>query len=93
MSKTRWGIIGTGMIAKVLADAVNATDLAELVAVGSRDEARAQAFAADKGARKAHGSYEALFADPEVEIVYNSLPNSLHCESTVQAAEAGKHVL
>jgi len=93
MSSTRWGIIGTGMIAKVLADAINATDAAELIAVGSRDLARAQAFAGEKGAAKAHGSYEALFADPNVEIVYNSLPNSLHCEWTIKAAEAGKHIL
>ncbi len=93
MSSTRWGIIGTGMIAKVLADAISAADAAELVAVGSRDLARAQAFAADKGAAKAHGSYEDLFADPEIGIVYNSLPNSLHCEWTIKAAEAGKHIL
>jgi len=93
MLKARWGIIGTGMIAKVLADAINAADAAELVAVGSRDPDRAKAFADDKGAARAHGSYEDLFADPEVEIVYNSLPNSLHCEWTVRAAEAGKHIL
>jgi predicted dehydrogenase len=93
MTKTRWGIIGTGGIAKVLADAISATEVAELVAVGSRDLERAKAFAADKGAARAHGSYEDLFADPEVEIVYNSLPNSLHCEWTIRAAEAGKHIL
>jgi xylose dehydrogenase (NAD/NADP) len=93
MSMTRWGIIGTGMIAKVLADALNASDACELVAVGSRDLARAQAFADAKGAARAYGSYGDLFADPEVEIVYNSLPNSLHCEWTTRAAEAGKHIL
>jgi predicted dehydrogenase len=90
---TRWGILGTGMIAKVLADAINASSTAELVAVGSRDLARAQQFAAKTDARRAHGSYEALLADPDVETVYNSLPNSLHCEWTVRTAEAGKHIL
>jgi len=93
MSKTKWAIIGTGMIARVLADAINATEAAELVAVGSRDLDRAKAFAKGNGAASAYGSYEDLFADPGVEIVYNSLPNSLHCEWTIKAAEAGKHIL
>ncbi|HJN17711.1 MAG TPA: Gfo/Idh/MocA family oxidoreductase [Armatimonadota bacterium] len=88
-----WGIIGTGMIAKTLADAINASETAELVGVGSRAQATADAFAADKGSAKAYGSYEALLADPDVRIVYNSLPNSMHCEWTIKTAEAGKHIL
>ena len=90
---TRWGIIGTGMIAKVLADAINTTDAAKLVAVGSRAQETADAFAAERGCAKAYASYEALLADPEVTCVYNSLPNSMHCEWTIRTAEAGKHIL
>jgi len=91
--RTRWGILGTGMIAGVLADAINQSERADLVAVGSRQTDTAEAFAGPKGAPNAHGSYEGLLADPQVEIVYNSLPNSLHCEWTIKAAEAGKHIL
>jgi xylose dehydrogenase (NAD/NADP) len=90
---TRWGILGTGMIAKVLADAIGHADNAELVAVGSRKLDIAQAFAADRGVPTAHGSYDELLADPNVDVVYVSLPNTLHCEWTIKAAEAGKHVL
>ncbi len=64
----------------------------ELVAVASRDSP-ARAYADDKGIPKAHGSYEALLADADVDVVYISLPNALHCEWTVKAAQAGKHVL
>jgi len=90
---TRWGIIGTGMIAKVLADAINATDRASLVAVGSRRRETADTFAAEKRCAKAYGSCDELLPDPDVQIVYNSLPNSLHCKHTIKAAEAGKHIL
>jgi predicted dehydrogenase len=64
-----------------------------LVAVGSRDAAKAAAYAETNNIPKAHGSYEALLADPEIDAIYNSLPNLLHREWTVKAAEAGKHVL
>ena len=63
------------------------------MAVGSRDLARAQAYASEHGIPRAHGSYEALLADPEVDAVYIPLPNSLHVPWTVRALEAGKHVL
>lgn len=88
-----WGILGTGMIAKVLARAIAECPTATLVAVGSREQAKAEAFAAEFGAAKAYGSYEALLADPEVRFVYISLPNSLHHEWTLKAAQAGKHIL
>ncbi|MBV9172127.1 MAG: Gfo/Idh/MocA family oxidoreductase, partial [Chloroflexi bacterium] len=64
-----------------------------IIAVGSRDTARAREFAAKFGIARAHGSYEALLADPDVDIVYIGLPNSLHREWTIAAAKAGKHVL
>ena len=63
------------------------------MAVGSRDLARAQAYAAEHGIERAHGSYEDLLADPEVDAVYIPLPNSMHVPWSVQALEAGKHVL
>jgi predicted dehydrogenase len=64
-----------------------------LVAVGSRDLDRAKAFASEHGIARAHGSYEALLADPEVDAIYNPLPNSLHVEWSINALRAGKHVL
>jgi D-xylose 1-dehydrogenase (NADP+, D-xylono-1,5-lactone-forming) len=63
------------------------------VAVGSRDLARANAFASEHGLARAHGSYEELLADPEVDAIYNPLPNALHVEWSIKALEAGKHVL
>ena len=66
---------------------------AEVVAVASRDAGRARAYAAEHRIPHAHGSYEALLADPEVDCVYISLPNALHVEWSVRALEAGKHVL
>jgi xylose dehydrogenase (NAD/NADP) len=86
----RWGILSTANITNNLLD--SGTDQ-QFVAVGSRDGARAQAFAREKGIERAHGSYEALLADPEVDAIYNPLPNSLHVEWSIRALEAGKHVL
>lgn len=88
-----WAILGTGRIARKLAEAINEAEGAAAVAVGSRDGARAAAFAREFGIPKAYGSYEELLADPEVQVVYISLPNSLHAEWTARAAEAGKHIL
>ena len=70
-----------------------ATEAVEIVAIASRDEARAQAYAHERGIDRSHGSYEALLADPDVDAVYVSLPNGLHHEWTMQALAAGKHVL
>ncbi|MDV7401123.1 Gfo/Idh/MocA family oxidoreductase, partial [Arthrospira platensis SPKY1] len=64
-----------------------------MFAVGSRSEESAQAYAAEHNIPRAHGSYEALLADPEVDVIYNSLPNHLHAEWTIKALKAGKHVL
>ncbi len=88
----RWGILSTANIGrKLIAGARDAG--VELVAVASRDEARGRAFADEHGIARVHGSYEALFADDEVDAIYNPLPNSLHVEWSVRALEAGKHVL
>ena len=90
----RWGILSTANIAtqKVIPGMKKAARC-EVVAIGSRDEAAAQAAAARLGDSRAHGSYEALLADPEVDAVYIPLPNHLHAEWTIAAARAGKHVL
>jgi xylose dehydrogenase (NAD/NADP) len=86
----RWGVLSTANITNKLLESGHDQ---EFVAVGSRDLARAQAFAAEKAFARAHGSYEDLLADPEVDAIYNPLPNSLHVEWSIRALEAGKHVL
>ena len=86
----RWGILSTADITAKLLD--SGSDQ-EFVAVASRDEARARAYADARGIPRAHGSYEALLADPEVDAIYNPLPNSLHVEWSINALRAGKHVL
>lgn len=90
---TRWGILATGRIARKLADAVVESETSELVAVGSRTQAAADAFARDYGGITAHGSYDALLADPDVDAVYVSTPHPQHAEWTIKALEAGKAVL
>jgi D-xylose 1-dehydrogenase (NADP+, D-xylono-1,5-lactone-forming) len=89
----RWGILSTARINLPIIAAARASDRCELVAVASRHHDRAEAYAREHEIGRAFGSYEALLADPDVEAVYISLPNSLHVEWTVRALEAGKHVL
>jgi D-xylose 1-dehydrogenase (NADP+, D-xylono-1,5-lactone-forming) len=86
----RWGILSTANITDKLLD--SGTDQ-EFVAVASREAARAEAYAREKGIARAHGSYEALLVDPDVDAIYNPLPNALHAEWSIRALEAGKHVL
>jgi xylose dehydrogenase (NAD/NADP) len=89
----RWGFLSTANInAKLLAGA-SQSDRVQVVAVASRDAARAEAYANQHGIERAHGSYEALLDDPEVDAVYISLPNSMHVDWSVRALEAGKNVL
>ncbi|MFH1499771.1 MAG: aldo/keto reductase [Verrucomicrobiota bacterium] len=89
----RWGILSTGRIAAVFARGVAASQSGRVVAVGSRSLESAQTFAAAHGIVRAHGDYEALLADPEVEAVYIGTPHPQHAEWVVRAAEAGKHIL
>ncbi len=91
--RLRWGLLSTARINRRLIPAIRAAERADLVAVASRSQSRADAYAADWGIPRAHGSYQALLADGELDAVYISLPNSLHAEWAVKAAEAGKHVL
>jgi D-xylose 1-dehydrogenase (NADP+, D-xylono-1,5-lactone-forming) len=86
----RWGILSTANITNKLLESGHDQ---QFVAVGSRDLGRAEAFARDKGLARAHGSYEELLADPEVDAIYNPLPNALHVEWSIRALQAGKHVL
>ena len=86
----RWGILSTANITETL---LGSGHDQQFVAVGSRDLGRAQAFASEHAVARAHGSYEELLADPEVDAIYNPLPNSLHVEWSIKALEAGKHVL
>jgi xylose dehydrogenase (NAD/NADP) len=89
----RLGLLSTARINRLLLAGARTTGAVDVVAVASRDEARAHAYAAEHGVVRAHGSYEALLDDSEVDAVYISLPNSLHVEWSVRALEAGKHVL
>jgi D-xylose 1-dehydrogenase (NADP+, D-xylono-1,5-lactone-forming) len=90
---TRFGILSTARINRRIIEGAASSELVELVAVASRDQSRADEYAREWGIPRAHGSYEALLADPAVDAVYISLPNSLHCEWSIRALEAGKHVL
>jgi xylose dehydrogenase (NAD/NADP) len=91
--KIRWGLLSTAHINEALIEPIRQAGRSELVAVASRDLARAQAYAQEKGIAKAYGSYEELLAAPNIDVIYNALPNTLHAEWTVKAAQAGKHVL
>ena len=88
-----WGILSTARIGARLIQGAALSDEAEIVAVASRNAPSAQRFADEHGIARAHGSYEALLADPGVEAVYIPLPNSMHVDWTLRALEAGKHVL
>jgi predicted dehydrogenase len=89
----RWGLLSTAAINDKLLEGVRLVADAEVVAVASRDGERARAYADARGIERAHGTYDGLLADPDVDAVYISLPNSLHVEWTLRALAAGKHVL
>jgi predicted dehydrogenase len=89
----RWGLLGTARINRMLVPPLRASRRNRLLAVASRDRGRAGAYAREWGIERAHGSYEALLADPEIDAVYVPLPNHMHAEWTIRAARAGKHVL
>ena len=92
-AKLNWGILTTGWIARKFATDLRQSRTGRLVAVGARRLADAGKFAEDFGGARAHGSYDALLADPEVQAVYIGTPHPLHREWAVKAAEAGKHIL
>src|SRR6187431_1039573 len=92
--KLRWGVLSTARIGtkKVLPGMIGGT-YTDVTAIASRDAARAEAAARELGIPKAYGSYEDLLADPDVDAIYNPLPNHLHVPWSIRAADAGKHVL
>jgi len=87
------GILGAANIARLFIKAVQPSRKVSIQAVASRDIERGNAFARETGVPRVHKTYGALLADPAIEAVYNPLPNNLHAEWTIRAADAGKHVL
>jgi predicted dehydrogenase len=94
MEPVRWGVLSTARIAtkKVIPGMLRSRELV-VAGLSSRDLQRARSAAAELGIARAYGSYEAMLADPDIEAIYNPLPNHLHVSLTVAAAQAGKHVL
>ena len=93
VAAVKWGILSTADINRKVIPGMRASDKAELIAVASRDQKRAEEYAREWEIDRAYGSYDALLEDAEIEAVYISLPNTLHCEWSIRAVEAGKHVL
>ena len=89
----KWGILSTADINRKVIPGAHESPKVDLVGVASRDRARAEAYAQKWAIERAYGSYEELLADPEIEAVYIPLPNTMHCEWSIRAVEAGKHVL
>ena len=89
----RFGIVSTARITQLVLTGARTSDAVDVTAVASRDRARAEAYAREHGIERAYGSYEDLLADPDVDVVYNPLPNSLHVPWSLLALQAGKHVL
>jgi predicted dehydrogenase len=92
--RVKWGVLGVAAIAvKKVIPGMQQGSWSEIAAIASRDAGKAKKAAKSLGIRRAYGSYEDLLADPEIEAVYNPLPNHLHVPWSIKAAEAGKHVL
>jgi xylose dehydrogenase (NAD/NADP) len=89
----RWGFLSTARINRAIIPAIRASARSEVTAVSSRTPDRARAYAAEWKIPRAIGSYDALLADPDIDVVYIGLPNSLHVDWTIRSLEAGKHVL
>jgi xylose dehydrogenase (NAD/NADP) len=89
----RLGILSTAHINRLVIPMAHASDQIELIAVASRDQRRADEYAREWGIERAYGSYDGLLEDGDIEAVYISLPNSLHCEWSIRCVDAGKHVL
>ena len=89
----KWGIISTADINRKVIPGAKASPKVDLVGVASRTQERADAYAREWEIERAYGTYDELLADPDIEAVYISLPNNLHCEWSIRSVEAGKHVL
>ena len=94
MATTRWGILSTADIGRrKVIPGLKKAERVEVLGIASRDEAQARAVATELDIPRAYSSYEALLADPDIDVVYIPLPNHLHLDWTIAAARAGKHVL
>src|SRR5450432_3620342 len=92
--KVKWGVLGVANIAvRKVIPAMQQGEWSEIAGIASRDGKKAQEAAGTLGSARAYDSYEALLADPEIEAIYNPLPNHLHVPWSIKAAEAGKQVL
>src|ERR1700747_636130 len=92
--KVKWGVLGVaGIAVKKVIPAMQEGEWSEIAAIASRELSKAEKAAQQLGIPKAYGSYEELLADPEIEAIYNPLPNHLHVPWSIKAADAGKHVL
>ena len=89
----RWGLLSTARINKALITPLQISKRNHLLAIASRSQEKADAYAHEKKIERAYGSYADLLADPDIDVIYNPLPNHLHAEWTIKAVEAGKHVL
>jgi len=93
VGKVRWGILGTGAIARQFVQGLNSVPEAEVLAVGSRSSASAQEFADRRSIPRRHASYDDLASDPDVDVVYIATPHPFHAENATLCLEAGKAVL
>ena len=94
MQKVRWGVLSTADIGTMqVIPAMQQGTYCEITAIASRSLEKAQSAAAQLGIPKAYGSYEELLVDPEIDAIYNPLPNHLHVSWSIKALQAGKHVL
>jgi D-xylose 1-dehydrogenase (NADP+, D-xylono-1,5-lactone-forming) len=92
-ARLRWGFLSTAHITKALLDPIHASKRNQLLAVASRTQEKADEYARKHKLKRAYGSYAALLADHDIDVIYNPLPNHLHAEWTIKAVQAGKHVL
>lgn len=93
VERLRWGLLSTARINRLIIPAIRASARSEVTTVASRSLEKGRAYAAEWGIPRALGSYEALVDDPDIDVIYIGLPNSLHVDWTVRALDAGKHVL
>jgi predicted dehydrogenase len=93
MEAVKWGIISTAKINRLFLEGARTANGVEIFAVASRNKTKGEEYALQNGIAKAHGSYEELLQDPDVEVIYIPLPNSMHVEWSILALQAGKHVL
>ena len=92
-NRLHWGFLSTANITNALLNPLRTSKRNQLLAIGSRSQEKADEYARKNKVKRAYGSYEALLADPDIDVIYNPLPNHLHAEWTIKAIQAGKHVL